>query len=180
MIDPNELKSIKKVANSKYNRTKIDMFNAMLDHLMDLNDHVGMAEGGYAKVLIPSDREYVVKWTLAGENDSYKAYARYCKKYGHLHPSLPKIHAMFSNRYFDFYIIEKLNYVAKVSSQFVKDFMEYDARGKMFVSKHNPMALVLKKVQDIGRRYNSDEDIGSVNILCRKDGTPVLSDPLAD
>lgn len=182
IISKKELEDIKKIIkkNEYGYDTNNDINYSLRSYFEKKKCRSKSSSGGYANVFIPKNRDYVIKMIRRNDNKSYTDYAKYCIKYAHVYDNLPKIYSKFLTQKYEVYIVEKLSHNDRKSERFIKKYVEYDAHGSLFVSKHNPISPILKKIKTIISIHGGSNDMYGSNIMVRKDGTEVITDPIAD
>jgi hypothetical protein len=133
------------------------------------------SSGGYAGVFIPTKKKYVIKMIVDGSNDGYTKYAKFCLKNHKKFPNLPKVYAIFKSRGYQFFVIEKLSHNMGVADRFEKNYDKY-LQGDL-KRQHKFYSLFEKLTDKFGFSLN---DVGGHNVMIRKGGIAVLTDPIAD
>jgi hypothetical protein len=134
------------------------------------------ADGGFAGVFIPRNKNYVIKVIEAGSNDRYSKYARFCWKNHDKFSNVPKIHSVFKSKNYEFFIIEKLYHNFTVSNRFQT---AYDLHVSGHLKSHHKFYPLFTKLDKMFGEGCCD-DIGGYNVMVRKNGTAVLTDPITD
>jgi hypothetical protein len=166
-------KVTKKVGNYEW-----DDFDRWDNMRVGIEKHmkVRFSNGGYAGVFIPKDKKYVIKVIGDGENDGYTEYAQFCLKNHKKFPNLPKVYSLFKSRGYQFFIIEKLQHNSTISNKFENAHWNYTSGN--LKKNHKYYNLFVKLDNTFGK--NKCNDIGGSNVMVRKGGMAVLTDPIAD
>lgn len=133
--------------------------------------------GGYAKVLIPENKNFVIKIILIDDDQAYTEYARYCRRYADKYDVLPKIYHSFKTFDYEVFIIEKLKPARGKAKVFNKVFTENGK--KILVKRDHPNYYAFKKIANLVlKSYNQCFDIYDTNVMVRDNGTIVITDPV--
>lgn len=157
------------------------------------NDYIKLGEGYFSEVWGRGDSTVAIKFNT-WRDKCYRRFNQFCREHkGDPHlPKMSPIHHLYTAHGHDIYVVflEKLNSVllpekeaAFILSQFNKFHPVHDqlttAEIADFAEKHQSLLETLELLRNWNDNTKCWEDLNKENIMQRKDGTIVITDPWA-